>query len=139
MTIADLARTEPIGASPKASIAEVASLMSEHHVGSVLVEKENRPVGIVTDRDITVEITAEGRDPDGVTVDEIMTEDPVTMPHDAGVLEVLDTMAEHSVRRIPIVDGEEVYGIVTLDDFDRLLSDEHQRIAAVIEAESPPY
>lgn len=139
MTVEDLARKDPIAATRKASIGEVASLMREHKVGSVVIEEDGRPVGIVTDRDITVQLTAEGRDPEHVTAEEVMTEDPVTIDRGAGVLDLVETMAEHSVRRIPVVDGEELYGIITLDDLDRLLSDEQQKLADVIEAESPPY
>ena len=139
MTVEDLVRTEPIAATRKASIAEVASLMRDERVGSVIIEDENQPVGIITDRDVTVQITAEGRDPHDVTAEDVMTEDPVTVEKDAGVFDVIRTMAEHSVRRIPVVDGGDLYGIITLDDLDRLLSDEQQTLAKVIEAESPPY
>jgi len=139
MTVEDLVRTEPIAATRKASIAEVASLMRDERVGSVIIEDENQPVGIITDRDVTVQITAEGRDPHDVTAEDVMTEDPVTVEQDAGVFDVIRTMAEHSVRRIPVVDGGDLYGIITLDDLDRLLSDEQQTLAKVIEAESPPY
>ena len=139
MTVEDLARTDPIAATREASIAEVASLMREENVGSVIIEEEDRPVGIVTDRDITVNVTAEGRDPHEVAAEDVMTENPVTVERDAGVFELIETMAENSVRRIPVVDGDELYGIITLDDLDRLLSDEQQNLAKVIEAESPPY
>lgn len=139
MTVEDLARTDPIAATRKASIAEVARLMRDEQVGSVVIEEEHRPVGIVTDRDITVKLTAEGKDPQHVTAEDVMTENPVTVQRDAGVFELVETMAENSVRRIPVVDGDELYGIVTLDDLDRLLSDERRNLTEVIEAESPPY
>lgn len=139
MTVKDLARTDPIAASRKAAIAEVASLMRDEQVGSVIIEEDDRPVGIITDRDITVKVTAEGRDPHDVTAEDVMTPDPVTVERDAGVFELIETMAENSVRRIPVVDGDTLYGIITLDDIDRLLSDEQQNLAKVIEAESPPY
>lgn len=139
MTVDDLVRTAPIAATRKASIAEVASLMRDERVGSVVIEEDDRPVGIVTDRDITVQVTAEGRDPHEVTAEDVMSADPVTVERDAGVFDVIRTMAEHGVRRIPVVDGGDLYGIITLDDLDRLLSDEQHHLARVIEAESPPY
>lgn len=139
MTIDDLVRTDPIAATRKASIAEVASLMRDEGVGSIVIEEDDRPVGIVTDRDVTVKVTAEGRDPHDVTAEDVMTDDPVTVERDAGVFDVIRTMADHSVRRIPVVDGGDLHGIITLDDLDRLLGDEHQTLTKVIEAESPPY
>ena len=139
MTVADLARRDPIAATRKASIAEVATLMRDEGVGSVVIEEDDRPVGIVTDRDITVKITAEARDPHEVTAEDVMTENPVTVDVDTGVTELVELMAEHGVRRMPVVDGDELYGIITLDDLARLLVDEQQSLTKVIEAESPPY
>lgn len=139
MTLDDLARKEPVAATRNASIAEIASLMRDEMVGSVVIEEDDRPVGIVTDRDITVGVTAEGRDPDDVTAADVMTADPVTVDRDAGVFDVIRTMADNGVRRIPVVDGGRLYGIITLDDLDRLLSDERHTLSKVIEAESPPY
>ena len=139
MTVADLARRDPIAATRKASIAEVAALMRDEGVGSVVIEEDDRPVGIVTDRDITVAVTAEGRDPHDVTAEDVMTENPVTVDVDTGVTELVELMAEHGVRRMPVVDGDELYGIITLDDLARLLVDEQQSLSKVIEAESPPY
>lgn len=139
MPVEDLVRTDPIAATQKASIAEVAALMAEFGVGSVVIEDDGRPVGIVTDRDITIDVTAEGRDPEGVLAEDVMTEDPVTVERDTGVYELIETMAENSVRRMPVVEDGELYGIVTLDDLDRLLGDEQRKLGQVIEAESPPY
>lgn len=139
MTVADIARTDPIAATRRASIAEVASLMNENRVGSVIIEEDDRPIGIVTDRDIAMKVTAEGKDPNGVTAEDVMTKDPVTIEKDAGVYELIEHMSENEVRRMPVVDGDKLYGIVTLDDVDRLLGDEHHKLARVMEAESPPY
>jgi len=74
-----------------------------------------------------------------VLASDVMSENPVTVDRDIGVFELIQTMADHSVRRIPVVDGEKLYGIITLDDLDRLLSDEQRILSEVIEAESPPY
>ena len=139
MTVADLARRDPIAATRKASIAQVAALMRDEGVGSIVIEEDDRPVGIVTDRDITVAVTAEARDPHEVTAEDVMTENPITVDVDTGVTELVELMAEHGVRRMPVVDGDDLYGIITLDDLARLLVDEQQSLSAVIEAESPPY
>lgn len=139
MTVTDLARQNPIAATRNASIAEVASLMRDEQVGSVVITDEHVPVGIVTDRDITVDVTAEGMDPDGLTAQDVMTTEPVTVEKDAGRFELIETMSEHEVRRMPVVEDGELWGIITLDDIDRLLSDEQRKLASIIEAESPSY
>lgn len=139
MTVGDIARRDVISAPPRATVAEIASLMNEHGVGSVVIAENDRPIGIVTDRDIAMRVTAEGMDSRGLIAADVMTPDPVTIHRDAGVKELIDTFAENEVRRMPVVNDDELYGIVTLDDVDRLLADEHQAVGRVIAAESPPY
>ena len=139
MTVADLARTDPIAATRDASIAAVSALMRDETVGSVVIVDDGAPVGIVTDRDVAVRVVAEGKNPEDVTAGDVMTADPVTVDVDAGLMDLTSTMAEHSVRRVPVVDGGELYGIITLDDVDQLLSDERQHLADVVAAESPAY
>jgi CBS domain-containing protein len=139
MTVSDLARTDPIAATRDASIATVSALMRDETVGSVVIVEDGAPVGIVTDRDVAVRVVAEGQNPDDVTAGDVMTADPVTVDVDAGLMDLTSTMAEHDVRRVPVVDGGELYGIITLDDVDQLLSDERQHLADVVAAESPAY
>ncbi|MEF8975074.1 MAG: CBS domain-containing protein [Halapricum sp.] len=139
MTVGELAQPDPIAATRQASIGHVAAIMRDENVGSVVIVEDEEPVGIITDRDIAVKVTAEGKEPDDVTAEEIMTPDPVTVERETGVMELTRVMAEHSVRRIPVVDDGKLDGIITLDDVDKLLSDERQHLTEVIEAESPAY
>jgi CBS domain-containing protein len=139
MTVEDLARTDPIAATPGASIAQVSALMRDENVGSVVIQDDGKPVGLVTDRDVAIRVTAEGEDPTDITAADVMTPDPVVVDRETGVMALTRTMAEHAVRRIPIVDDGQLYGIVTLDDLDRLLTDERQHLSQVIAEESPPY
>jgi len=140
MTIHDIARTDVVTASREQSAGNLATVMTEEDVGSVVIEEEDRPVGIVTDRDLMVKVLEPRADPTTVTAGEIMTEDPTTVSIDDGVFEVTEAMAEASVRRMPVVDGEgSVAGIVTLDDLLVLLTRELGALSGVVEAESPPY
>ena len=122
------------------SAGNLATVMKEENVGSVIIEEDDRPVGIVTDRDLVVEVLEPRADPTTVTAADVMTETPVTVDTDAGVFEAIRQMHEHSVRRMPVTgtDGG-LAGIVTLDDLLVLLSDELDNLAGVIETESPPY
>jgi CBS domain-containing protein len=114
--------------------------MREEGVGSVVIEEEGRPVGIVTDRDLAMAVLEPRADPTEVTAEEIMTEEPTVARHDEGVFEVTKRMFDAHVRRMPLVDDEgAVVGIITLDDFLVLFTDELNGLAGVVEAESPPY
>jgi len=140
MTIHDIARTDVVTASREQSAGNLATVMTEEDVGSVVIEEEDRPVGIVTDRDLMVKVLEPRADPTTVSAGDIMTENPTTVSIDDGVFDVARAMAEASVRRMPVVDSEgNVAGIVTLDDFLVLLTGELEALAGVVEAESPPY
>jgi CBS domain-containing protein len=122
------------------SAGNLATVMKEENVGSVIIEEDDRPVGIVTDRDLVVEVLEPRADPTTMTAADVMTETPVTVDADAGVFEAIRQMHEHSVRRMPVTDADgNLAGIVTLDDLLILLSDELDNLAGVIETESPPY
>lgn len=105
------------------SAATAARRMRDFRVGCVVVVRDARPVGIVTDRDLAVRVVAEGRDPDKTLISEIVTYEAATVPRDAGVETAVRLMSERGVRRLPIVteDGR-VTGIVTADDLTVLLT-----------------
>lgn len=138
MSIADIMREHVVTASPDELVDEVAGKLADVGVGCVVIVEGSRPVGIVTDRDISVRLDANWADPRALTIDEAMTTDLVTADVDSSVLEVARTMGEAGVRRIPIVDEGDLVGIVTQDDLIVLLSKELHQLAVTIEDESPP-
>lgn len=118
----------------------LATVMSEENVGSVIIEDDDEPVGIVTDRDLVLQVLEPREDPTAVTAEDIMTETLVTVQGDDGVFEATATMYENDVRRLPVVDENgSLVGIVTLDDLLVLLSTEMEHLTGVVEAESPAY
>jgi CBS domain-containing protein len=139
MTVRDLMREAVVTATPETTVTEVAELARTENVGSVVVVDGDEPVGIVTDRDIALRIVADGADPASTTASDVMTPDPTTVDVGAGVMEVSREMVGAGVRRMPVVDGDELVGIVTLDDLNRLLVGELGNLAGVIAGESPPY
>ncbi len=139
MTIQKIARKDVVTASRDTTVAEIAETMRDQNVGSVVIAEERTPVGIVTDRDISVSVVAEGLDPTSMTASDVMTPDLFTADVDDGIYDVLDRMGEEAVRRVPVVDAGTLEGIATLDDFTVLLSSELENLTAVIESESPPY
>ena len=114
------------------TVGTAARRLRDSHVGCVVVTREGRPIGIVTDRDLAVRVVAEGLDPETTKIDEIVTFDPATLRDYETVDTAVLRMKEHGVRRLPIVDGEgSVVGIVTADD---LLVRIGRQLAAVAEA-----
>lgn len=138
--IKDIARprNELVSADPTASLREICQLMDDRRVGCVVIESDERPAGIITDRDIAMEFSS-GATLDDLTADDIMHRDPYTISSDDGVFDLCATMAEHGVRRMPVVEGDELAGIVTFDDLVVLLDDELSNLSEVVRTESPPY
>jgi len=138
MTIRQISRRDVVTADPDTPVVDLAATMRDEGVGSVVVTEAGTPTGLVTDRDIGVGVWAHD-EPASVTAAEIMTTDLVTVDAETGIYDALQTAEAANVRRLPVVDGDELYGIVTLDDFVVLLSGEFDSVADVIQSESPPY
>lgn len=122
------------------SVTAAARLMRESHTGDLVViddaDEEREPVGIVTDRDIVVQVLAQGRDPGRTTVGDIMSTQLVIASESEDSSQALQRMVAHGVRRVPVVDSEQcVLGIVTLDDMLRIHAEEATSLAQVISKE----
>jgi CBS domain-containing protein len=109
--------------------------MAARNVGTlVIVDADERPVGIVTDRDLALRVVGMGRDPSLVLVGEVMTSDPVTVPGDAPVLTALERMRGLGVRRMPVVGPEgRLAGILSMDDVLEHLATELRAVGGIIE------
>jgi CBS domain-containing protein len=117
MRIADVMTREVKVIGPERSVREAARLMDDLNVGALPVCDGQRLVGMITDRDITVRATAVGEDPDRTQVKKIMSEDVRWCFEDDDVSEVVRTMGDVQIRRLPVVDREKrVVGIVALGD-----------------------
>lgn len=97
------------------SIEKAAQLMKQYNVGSIPVCKNNSVVGIVTDRDIAVRSVAIGQSSEQ-TVNEVMTQNPVTGSPDMDVHDAVSVMGHKQIRRLPIVDNNSLVGMVSLGD-----------------------
>lgn len=140
MPIEDLARSDVVTAGSNTSAMELAVLMDDEDVGSVVITDGETPRGIVTDRDLTVNVLAEGTDPDEISASDVMSTEPTTVDRDAGFYRATELMAQHGVRRLPVCDDDgQLVGIITVDDLNELLADEHGELASVIRSQRPPY
>ncbi len=107
------------------TIAHAAKRLADLDVGAMpICGEDDRLKGMVTDRDIVVKVLAQGKDPSSTKVSELAEGKPVTIGADDPIEEALRTMSEHKVRRLPVIDGHELVGIVSQADIARNLDDE---------------
>ena len=118
-TIRDLMSKPALCIDASESVADAARYMCENDVGDILVTRDGKLCGIVTDRDIVVRCVAQGQDPSETRVDRICSEELTTLSPDDLVDDAVVRMRERAVRRIPVVEREHVVGIVSLGDLAR--------------------
>lgn len=118
---------------------DCARRMHARKVGTlVVVDGEKRPLGMVTDRDLTVRVLAEGRDPTQTTIGEVMTRLPHTVHEETPIEEALGLMRCGPFRRLPVVDPDgRLVGLLSLDDIVDLLAEEFGQIGRLLRKESP--
>lgn len=136
MSLSSLLNRRIVTASPKDSLAKVGNLMEQRNVGAVVITEVDRPVGIVTDRDLALAVCVHGASPNE-HVQSVMTCPVSTIGKDEGVYTATQRMMELTVRRLPVVDESGgLVGLVSLDDLLLLLSRELQNMAEGIKVES---
>jgi citrate synthase len=118
-TVADLMSTPVVTATSDETLSVAASRMRERHVGSVVVVQDDKPVGILTERDM-IRIAAAGADTSAVNVSEWMTPNPDSVGPDVAVADAFASLAEHGYRHIPVVDGTQLVGLVSMRDLMRI-------------------
>jgi citrate synthase len=118
-TVAEVMSAPPVTADPSETLAEASSRMRDRGVGSVIVVDGERPIGILTERDL-VRFASSGADASGTKVSEWMTEDPDCLGPDVFVQDAFASLASHGYRHIPVVDGDRVVGVVSMRDLMKL-------------------
>jgi CBS domain-containing protein len=114
--VRDLMVSDVVTIEPSTSVVDAAKRMIQEEKGPLPIVEGNRPVAIVTDRDIVAHVVAEGRDPNSMTVDDIATHELVTIGPDQDVDEVRQLMAQHELDRILVVEGDRLVGIISEAD-----------------------
>lgn len=105
------------------TVAQAARRLASEGVGALpICGEEGRLKGMITDRDIAVRVVAEGRDPESCSLADLADGKPVTIGADDSVEEAIRTMIEHGVRRLPVIDGHDMIGIVAQADLARTCS-----------------
>jgi CBS domain-containing protein len=110
------------------TLVDAARKMADRGYGSMpICGEDNRLKGMVTDRDIVVKALAKGRDPASTRAGELGEGKPVTIGADDSIQDALKTMAQHKVRRLPVIDGHDLVGIISVADVARELDDDSSK------------
>lgn len=116
-TVTDVMTPDVIGLPASASVAEAAELMRDNNIGDVLVLDDGRVKGMITDRDLTIRVLAEHREPANTTVADVCSTDVVSVSPDAPVTEAVSLMRDRAVRRLPVISSDgQAQGMVSIGD-----------------------
>jgi CBS domain-containing protein len=108
---------DPTCVGTSQTVRDAAQVMVDKGIGAVpICGEDNRLKGMLTDRDIVVKVIAKGKDPRAITAGELAQGEAITIGADDDANEIMKTMAEHKVRRLPVIDGHRLVGIVSLAD-----------------------
>jgi len=133
----DMLNRDVITIVPTAPVSEAEYLMMREEVGSlVVVDDQMFPVGIVTDRDLVVSAIAEGKNPEESIVEEVMTKDVVYVDEETNILDILSTMSEYSIRRMPVTKDGRLTGIISVDDLIVVIATELVDLAMAVSSKS---
>jgi CBS domain-containing protein len=125
-TVRESMTSNPCSVDTDKSVAYAAKMMRDEDVGIAPIVEGDRLVGVLTDRDVTVRVVAEGRDPEQVKVTEVASRDVVTLDPDQDLDEALRLMARHQVRRLPVVEEDgRLVGVVAQADVARTADERH--------------
>ena len=137
MLLKDICTMDVVCCGRRTRALEAARLMRQHHVGDLIViddpEQERTPIGIITDRDLVLDVLGNGLDPATTEVGSLIHRTLVIANESEDTAQVIDRMREHGVRRIPLVNSRGgMVGIVTVDDLLRVLVAEASALLEVM-------
>lgn len=140
MRISDVCTREVVHIAAPATVRQAATLMRRSHVGLLVVVEqpngERYPIGVLTDRDIVLSVVAAGIDPDVITVGDVMIRRVCSCSQDDDLFGVLQTMRNHGVRRLPVLDGNgALCGLISVDDIVAALSQHLFDLSAALRRE----
>ncbi|MBS3815426.1 MAG: CBS domain-containing protein [Hadesarchaea archaeon] len=114
--VKDAMTVNVLTAGPQKTVAKAAEVMTENGVGSLVIVRENKPIGIVTERDILDKVVSSDLKPSEVRVSNVMSKPLITVKPEFDMLDAMRLMVKNRIRRLPVVQDEELVGIVTAQD-----------------------
>lgn len=119
--------------SPESSVHDALVLMAEKNTGSVLVAENNKLVGIFTERDYARKVNLKGRSSNTTAIKEVMTPNPITISMDTHIDQCMSIMSSKKIRHLPIVDGDEMIGVISIGDVVKFIIEEQKGIIEQLE------
>ena len=116
MKVRDVMTSSVEWVAPDTSVVEVAQLMKKDDVGSIPICKENKLIGVITDRDIVLKVVAAGGNTNNISVKDVMSTDIISVSADQDVHEAADLMSRNQIRRLPVLEKGELVGILAIGD-----------------------
>jgi CBS domain-containing protein len=138
MKVQDIMTRDPETVGPGAYVGDVAKLMRDLDVGIIPVVSDDELKGVITDRDITIRVTAAGLNPFEVSVQDFISPNPVTVSPGDDIEKAREIMSEHQIRRVLVTDGKTLVGIVSLGDLATKDRSEDTATGEVLEDISEP-
>jgi len=123
LKVIDIIRREAITLDADVTVSEAARIMREKGEGCVIVMRNNIPVGMLTERDVTWKVVGEGLDPKSVKIGEVMSSPLITVNPDADLSEAAKTMETFRVRRLAVIRNNKIYGVIKAVDIARHLEE----------------
>lgn len=137
MVAKDIMKRDVVTVLPSTPVTEAASIMREENIGSlVVVGVDKKLLGIITDRDIVVSVVANGKSPLEVVVGDVMSSDLITVQETESIFEILRVLGKNSIRRVPVLKGGRLVGIVSVDDLIVLVVTELSNLASALSSTS---
>ncbi len=124
MYVRDIMVAEFHCASPSDKISDIAQAMKRHNVGAIPVCENGRLTGIITDRDIAIQCASAGLDPKQCEAREFMSVNPLTISPNADLQQASEMMGKEQIRRLPVVEGGRLVGMISLGDLAFHLGDD---------------
>lgn len=140
MSVGEYCNREVVVMTSDETVRDAARVMRKEHVGDVVVVADGngsrRPVGIVTDRDLVIEVLAQEGNTDEITLGDLITGNLITASESDDLWETLKHMRDRGVRRVPVTDADgNLAGIISLDDYVDLLAEEMNDLVVLIRRE----
>jgi CBS domain-containing protein len=120
MDVKDVMVKEIITVNPTTKIRDAVELMNKNQIGCLVVTRKGKPVGIITERDVLKKIVCRCKSPEQTKVSEIMSTPLIVGKVDMNWLEAAKLMLDHDIKKLPILDGEKLVGLLTLTDIARV-------------------
>jgi CBS domain-containing protein len=115
-----------VAVNPSVSVWDAVVEMNQHRIGAVLVVEGNQLAGIFTERDVLTRVVAADLDPKRTPITSVMTRDPITVPPEASLQQVMDVFNGRSFRHMPVVEAGRLQGVISIGDISRWVAEQHR-------------